>query len=187
MEKMYGVTLEDAWKSLDRRARKKLANDLRRHLQQLRAIHQPLEIKGQFTSFIHGPVCDATLSIVSARGPFMTAHEFFDYLLLLISDYNPLKQEYMELLGANSQLPLYLTHGDLSPRNIIVDPQSVRITGIIDWTTCAWMPPYWERFKATFTSSRSAARVAFFDVAAGPWPKEVKAIGDATSLDRGFR
>lgn len=34
------------------------------------------------------------------------------------------------------------THGDLTPRNIMV--QEGRITGIIDWETAGWYPDYWE-------------------------------------------
>ena len=35
------------------------------------------------------------------------------------------------------------THGDIAPRNILVD-ESCRITGIIDWELAGWYPEYWE-------------------------------------------
>ncbi len=35
------------------------------------------------------------------------------------------------------------THGDIAPRNILVD-ESGRITGIIDWELAGWYPEYWE-------------------------------------------
>ncbi|MCJ1479825.1 hypothetical protein MMC13_008511 [Lambiella insularis] len=35
------------------------------------------------------------------------------------------------------------THGDVAPRNIMVD-QSGHITGIIDWELAGWYPDYWE-------------------------------------------
>ena len=35
------------------------------------------------------------------------------------------------------------THGDVAPRNIMVD-ESCRITGIIDWELAGWYPEYWE-------------------------------------------
>jgi thiamine kinase-like enzyme len=38
-----------------------------------------------------------------------------------------------------------LTHGDLSPRNIIV--QDNKITGLIDWEIAGWFPEYWEYVK----------------------------------------
>ena len=35
------------------------------------------------------------------------------------------------------------THGDIAPRNIMVD-ETHRITGILDWETAGWYPDYWE-------------------------------------------
>ena len=35
------------------------------------------------------------------------------------------------------------THGDVAPRNILVD-ESYRITGIVDWELAGWYPEYWE-------------------------------------------
>ncbi|KAF9234081.1 hypothetical protein BU15DRAFT_53061, partial [Melanogaster broomeanus] len=37
---------------------------------------------------------------------------------------------------------VYLTHGDLLPRNILVDGS--RITAIIDWETAGFYPEFWE-------------------------------------------
>ena len=35
-----------------------------------------------------------------------------------------------------------LTHGDLSPRNIML--QDNKITGLLDWEVAGWFPEYWE-------------------------------------------
>ncbi|KAF2772401.1 hypothetical protein EJ03DRAFT_324815 [Teratosphaeria nubilosa] len=35
------------------------------------------------------------------------------------------------------------THGDMSPRNIMVD-ERLQITGIVDWEAVGWYPDYWE-------------------------------------------
>jgi aminoglycoside phosphotransferase (APT) family kinase protein len=185
MQRTPGVTLEDAWKTLRKKDKKKLARDLRKHLQILHAIPQPSSIAGRITSFIDGPVEDSDLSCIRTVGPFPTLSDFFKVLLGLVG--GNLKHKYEELLRADEKSALQLTHGDLSPRNIIIHPHLVRITGIIDWCTCAWMPLYWERFKATRTSAKSAGRVAFFDEAAGNWTEEVKILSDATALYRGFR
>lgn len=37
------------------------------------------------------------------------------------------------------------THGDLSPRNIIV--LNDKIVGIVDWEEAGWFPEYWEYVK----------------------------------------
>ncbi|KAF9234106.1 hypothetical protein BU15DRAFT_53040 [Melanogaster broomeanus] len=41
-----------------------------------------------------------------------------------------------------TEVPVYLTHGDLLPRNILVDGS--RITAIIDWETAGFYPEFWE-------------------------------------------
>jgi aminoglycoside phosphotransferase (APT) family kinase protein len=35
------------------------------------------------------------------------------------------------------------THGDIAPRNIMVD-ETYRITGILDWEEGGWYLDYWE-------------------------------------------
>ena len=54
-----------------------------------------------------------------------------------------------ELLPTDS--PIVFTHGDLCPRNIIVDPSSKRIVGIIDWAWAGWYPEYWEAGRMLFS------------------------------------
>ncbi|EKG16072.1 Aminoglycoside phosphotransferase [Macrophomina phaseolina MS6] len=40
------------------------------------------------------------------------------------------------------------THGDLQPVNIMVDPKTLRITGILDWETAGYSPPEREYCEA---------------------------------------
>ena len=40
---------------------------------------------------------------------------------------------------------IILTHGDLQPRNILV--QGNKVSGIIDWELRGWYPEYWEYVK----------------------------------------
>ncbi|RKP35941.1 kinase-like domain-containing protein, partial [Dimargaris cristalligena] len=37
-----------------------------------------------------------------------------------------------------------LTHGELLPSNIMVDPDTCQITGILDWEFSGFYPEYWE-------------------------------------------
>ncbi|KAJ3476772.1 hypothetical protein NLI96_g10934 [Meripilus lineatus] len=39
---------------------------------------------------------------------------------------------------------IVFTHGDLIQHNIMVDPKSGHVTGIVDWESAAWMPDYWD-------------------------------------------
>lgn len=46
---------------------------------------------------------------------------------------------------------MIMTHGDLHPRNIIVEGDSMHITGIVDWESGGGYPEYWEYVKALQT------------------------------------
>ncbi|KAI9826020.1 MAG: hypothetical protein M1826_006818 [Phylliscum demangeonii] len=36
------------------------------------------------------------------------------------------------------------THGDIAPRNILVDSGTYEVTGVVDWECAGWYPDYWE-------------------------------------------
>lgn len=42
--------------------------------------------------------------------------------------------------------PIVFTHGDLAPRNIMVNDG--RIAAIVDWETAGWLPASWEYIQA---------------------------------------
>lgn len=44
---------------------------------------------------------------------------------------------------------IVFTHGNLNPRNIMVDKRG-NLTGIVDWECFGWFPEYWEYTKAHF-------------------------------------
>lgn len=43
---------------------------------------------------------------------------------------------------------IVMTHGDFSPRNIIV--QGSKVVGIVDWEMSGYYPEYWEYVKAMY-------------------------------------
>ncbi|KAL3964575.1 protein kinase-like protein [Purpureocillium lilacinum] len=43
-------------------------------------------------------------------------------------------------LDTIAALPWCLTHGDLVPSNVLVDPASGRLTGLVDWAEGEWLP-----------------------------------------------
>ncbi|EIW63443.1 uncharacterized protein TRAVEDRAFT_86823, partial [Trametes versicolor FP-101664 SS1] len=59
-----------------------------------------------------------------------------------------LGQVQRETRGADGWDRPVLTHGDLSDRNIIVDPDTLAITGLIDWERANIMPAYFEYVAA---------------------------------------
>lgn len=49
-----------------------------------------------------------------------------------------------------------LTHGDLSDRNILVDPDTLAVTGFIDWEMANIMPAYFEYVTARLSGGHEA-------------------------------
>ena len=43
---------------------------------------------------------------------------------------------------------IVLTHGDMSPRNIIV--QGTKVVALLDWEMAGYYPEYWEYTKALY-------------------------------------
>jgi thiamine kinase-like enzyme len=57
---------------------------------------------------------------------------------------------YTGMLSQHSHEILF-THGDISPRNIMV--RDGHIAAIIDWQYAGWYPEYWEFVKALKTAN----------------------------------
>jgi hypothetical protein len=76
-------------------------------------------------------------------GPFHTEAEFNAHL----RNQGPLEDAPERIRAFHvKQYKLVFTHGDISPRNIMV--KDGRVTGIIDWENAGWFPEYWEYVKA---------------------------------------
>lgn len=77
--------------------------------------------------------------------PFHTVAEFNNFLGALYGQCVITPEVFAEHM---SNLPtgdsIRFTHGDLVPKNIMVDAEGVRITGIIDWGNSGFYPSYWE-------------------------------------------
>ncbi|UNI14228.1 hypothetical protein JDV02_000880 [Purpureocillium takamizusanense] len=64
-------------------------------------------------------------------------------LLQGLRDDEPLAQHISAVtqhLDNIAALPWCLTHGDLMPSNVLVDPASGRLTGLVDWAEGEWLP-----------------------------------------------
>ncbi|OAK95130.1 hypothetical protein IQ06DRAFT_64414 [Phaeosphaeriaceae sp. SRC1lsM3a] len=52
------------------------------------------------------------------------------------------------MVGTLSGHDIVLTHGDISPRSIIV--RDGKVVAILDWEMAGYYPEYWESVKALF-------------------------------------
>lgn len=157
MSWLPGRTLKEAWPTLKKQKRDSLARQLRGYVSEWRKVPQPSNFTGVIGSFVGGPVDDAALDRWQLSGPFPNFDDFLEYLVHPFTDAiedHEAGHEFRKTLNVKREDPLVLTHGDLTLRNIIIDDTGDNIVGIVDWDTAAWMPSFWEGYKAFFTMDR---------------------------------
>lgn len=142
MSYVPGQTLDKLWPDMTVDEKKDTAQQLRSILEKMRQVEPPPDYIGccdgsgirdtraRFT--YDGPVCK-------------TETEFNEYLdSSLFKKIPPVLRNTM-LQGLRTDHRIFLTHGDLTPRNIVM--QDGKISGIIDWEESGWYPEYWEFIK----------------------------------------
>src|SRR5260221_4974040 len=83
------------------------------------------------------------LDVDEPVGPFESQDTFHThYNCTLPPNCDPMIRDLAARIRAQGYR-LCLTHGDISPTNILVDDNYVPV-GLIDWQCAAWMPEYWE-------------------------------------------
>ncbi|KAI1101375.1 kinase-like protein [Jackrogersella minutella] len=181
MDRIEGVALGNVWAKLSEADRESILAQLRRMLQELRAIQPPPGTGVE--SCVGGSLCDPRMSRSCPRfGPFKTIEDFHSWLR------GGLKPEDMpdDLTDREEQdwkvfkemavrqdrpwpAPVF-THADLNPFNILV--RGSQVVGIIDWETAGWYPSYWDYTSACYLLIPAWQDVVpkFLD----PFPEELK-------------
>jgi thiamine kinase-like enzyme len=148
MDFMPGRTLISVWSELDERTKDRVCHDIWNLMSTIRAsVPRPADLP---------PGRYRTVDGSSSRDPLLGDNmdiaptEFDDDVLrdriyaryvahngLSYKDGKDLRN-----LLPRSDISVF-THGDLVPRNIMVDEQ-YRITAVLDWESSGWFPDYWE-------------------------------------------
>jgi hypothetical protein len=89
---------------------------------------------------------------MSTCGPFTSVAKFHDFIV------GPVKNcprpewvaKYRNMLSDDYHV--IFAHADLSWENILLDPTTGFITGIVDWEMAGFWPEWWEYRKALFGS-----------------------------------
>ncbi|KAL2169079.1 hypothetical protein VTG60DRAFT_6501 [Thermothelomyces hinnuleus] len=154
MDRIRGVSLSRAWKTLSEEDRDGIFRQRRSMLQELRALPPPLECG--IESCVGGSLRDARIPRSWPRfGPFKTTQEFHLWLRhgLRPEDHPDHEddEDWREIKAMVKKQdgpwpPPVFTHGDLNPSNILV--RGNRVVGIIDWEHAGWYPYYWEYTSA---------------------------------------
>ncbi|KAJ9636933.1 hypothetical protein H2204_005079 [Knufia peltigerae] len=181
MERYQGDELPTAWKKLSERSRHKVFDQLKRMLQELRALKPPHSTKVQ--SSVGGSLRDSRLPRSCPRfGPFDTIQEFHLWLRdglqpsqIKGRDNDPDWQEIQDMATEQDGPwpPPVFTHGDLNPFNILL--RGDQVVGLIDWEMSGWYPNYWEYTSEWLTSEHTRTEWRdsihwFLD----PFPRELK-------------
>jgi Ser/Thr protein kinase RdoA (MazF antagonist) len=92
-----------------------------------------------------------------SKGPFETEEDMYKNIIerwINRFKMNPLLGSFIEftrrLYRETSGNDIVFTHGDLDPRNILVE--NGRVSGIVDWEQAGWYPEYWEYIKTMWGS-----------------------------------
>ncbi|KAH7169292.1 kinase-like domain-containing protein [Fusarium sp. MPI-SDFR-AT-0072] len=127
-------------------------------------------------NFDGGPIFDQHLPDKSFWGPFATIQEFHQELRrgLKLADGEeacPGLRELIEFHNGPWEGPVF-TQGDLSSLNIMAAGDTV--TGIVDWESAGWMPPYWEYTSAWHVNPRNTFWRDAVDGFLTPLPHELE-------------
>lgn len=130
MERLGGVQLDSAWSTLDSSAQTRTLSQLKSYFAELHALRPPTS-PGWIGSCSKGPAYDHLINHVATCGPFASVKELHDMLMAPAGKVSPhLIPKYRPRLPDDDEI--VFAHGDVSYKNILVDPKTGHVTGIID-------------------------------------------------------
>lgn len=142
-DRLPGDRLSEVWAGLSDEGRSSIMAQLRDQISNMRSCTQSYigRVNNRSTCNVYkgvpGEVC----------GPFVDEEHFDEWCLARVPDglFGLTRKKWTKWLKQERKRPyrkFVLTHGDLSPRNIIVDGGVV--TGIVDWERSGFWPEYAE-------------------------------------------
>ena len=146
MKRLPGRQLGEAWPNMSENARAQTIRQLRSYLDELRRLRP--SIPAWIGSCSKGPAYDHRINNMSTVGPFASVSEFNDFLVAPVKNC-PRPEwvaKYRKLLPDSHSI--VFAHADLSWENILVDPATGNVTGILDWEMAGFWPEWWEYRKA---------------------------------------
>ena len=143
MEHIKGATLENKLTNneLNETDINNICSQLKGYVEELRSI------KGSYIGTINNkPINDIMFGEI---GPYRDETSLNTQIINNVNQ--ALQNYYAEFIKniflSGGKHSFNLTHGDLTPRNIILD-ESNKIVGIIDWESAGYLPEYWEYAKS---------------------------------------
>ncbi|OSC97937.1 kinase-like protein [Trametes coccinea BRFM310] len=144
MKKVKGSTLEKAWMTLSTAERTNVVAQLRSYIAQLRSLRSP---HGSAVCGLSGEaVVDCRITSSAPVGPFPNEAAFNDRLADTSTPFKPAAEVAEIRARMRDDHAIVFTHGDIAPRNVIVDGD--RVVAVLDWEQAGWFPEHWEWIKA---------------------------------------
>ncbi|KAJ7106971.1 kinase-like domain-containing protein [Mycena epipterygia] len=151
MKRIEADGLDDVWADMTEEQQTSVVRQLHDIIAQLRALAPPNPVA---ISGLYDRKClDARAASTVPFGPFKNESEFNDFLIK-VAEGNFGSDEFLaetRTLMCDTHR-IFFTHGDLAPRNILV--QGDVVVGLIDWEHSGWYPEHWEYCKAHFAPDR---------------------------------
>ncbi|KAK6337566.1 hypothetical protein TWF730_002962 [Orbilia blumenaviensis] len=172
IEALPGDPVGEVWADMDDSARSRFRGELVGYLRELRALEQPPVPMGgvgpsgsspdgdardgmgvgYISAMNYQPLTDHRIATVP-YGPFEDVKGWLEceYLLGYVAKARP-RNVYETLEGqlTKGDARVVFTHSDLTPRNVLVEKESGRITGIVDWDSAGWCVEWWEGVKGVY-------------------------------------
>ena len=146
MSYIPGSTLQELWPTLSTDSKQIIAEQLKSHFDELRAIPSPSPCYfGSLETHICVDRRQLTRLNVGEHRLISSEKEFNKFIMTDLLHHYPTEYYNMLLSMMRQDHRVVLTHGDLHPRNIMV--KDTVVTGIIDWECAGWYPEYWEYIK----------------------------------------
>ena len=155
MSRIPGTPLADLLPRMSLNEINLITTDLKSMMDELRALRITDFETGSYVGSIGRQPCRDMLfrSGSESKGPFLTGEDMYENIIerwtkLFESDLlsESSVQFTRRLYRENSGNDIVFTHGDLDPRNILVE--NGHVSGIVDWEQAGWYLEYWEYVKA---------------------------------------
>ncbi|KAG6849900.1 hypothetical protein H0H93_003914 [Arthromyces matolae] len=149
MKYIEGEALSDVWPDLNAQQRAHVIAQLRGFIAELRSLSRPPHVKSGTICSLNGlALRDSRLSSINPIGPYVES-DFNDRLVDVAEPF--VDRELSEPIRARMRNDhrIVFTHGDLTPRNIIMRGDTV--AAIVDWEESGWLPEHWELVKAKWS------------------------------------
>lgn len=149
-EKLDMGDFERGWILMERLPQASTIAELTSYLKQSRAIRSSEPVWIRLCS--GGPAYDHRLDNLSTCGPYASIAEFHDFLVAPVKNCPrpELVAKYRSLLC--DDVAIVFAHADISWENILVEPTTGAVTGIIDWEMAGFWPEWWDSRKALYAS-----------------------------------